>query len=237
MNNLLIEVLQWLQNNQYRRASFDRLCGIIPSAATYEQLSQLVRSNPTIFRATVIKGGMPGLAVQDNIYIPTTLASLAPPPVEGAPMTIGYGNTPSPVPVDAPAAPTYRYESTMGDVKEVGVFPYNETIPAPAPTFVPDITPVAPTVTENAVEAEIVNEYYRNLGSALKVPNGPVGNVTLCVLELRNGFVIIGKSACVNAANFNADTGQRLAREDAVKQVWPFLGFRLADTRMSEPQF
>ena len=34
MNTLLAEVLQWLQNNGYRRASFDRIVGIVPSAAT-----------------------------------------------------------------------------------------------------------------------------------------------------------------------------------------------------------
>jgi hypothetical protein len=89
------------------------------------------------------------------------------------------------------------------------------------------------TVTPNAVEREIVNEYYRNLGSALKVPDGPAGNVTLCVLILRNGFVIIGKSACVDSRNFNEELGQQLAREDAIKQVWPFLGFRMADERMA----
>jgi hypothetical protein len=68
----------------------------------------------------------------------------------------------------------------------------------------------------------------------VKAPEGSsLYNVTLCILELRNGFVIIGKSACVDSRNFDEDLGRQLAREDAVKQVWPYLGFRLADKRLA----
>lgn len=189
MNNLLNEVLQWLQMNNYRRASFDRLCGIIPSAATYDQLDGLICDYPNIFRRARIKGGLEGLALQDDISFSEALAIANPP---------------------------------LAQLLE------EEEPPQLAPPI------FAPKVTVHEVENEIVNEYYRNVGSAVKALVGsPLYNVTLCILELRNGFTIIGKSACVNSENFNEDIGRQLAREDAVKQVWPFLGFRLADKRVA----
>jgi len=183
MNSLLTEVLQWLHNNAYRRASFDRIIGIVPSASTYEQLTALVNQNNDIFRATVIKGGLPGLAMQDGVEVIEALAM------------------------------------ARGGIEEEA-----------EPMVVP---PAAPLVTQKTVDDEVVNVYYRNLGSALKTPDGPAANVTLCVLILRNGFVVIGKSACVHRENFDEEIGQRLAYEDARRQVGPFMGWRLAEQRLA----
>lgn len=185
MNALLIEILQWLHTNGYHRASFDRLIGIIPSASTYDQLYQLVNENPMLFRTANIKGGLPGLAVLDDIDVGAALESYRHQAEEAeAPLTVDIGSL---------------------DLK---------------------------VVTPSMIDAEIESEYYRNLGSALKVPDGPAGNVTLCVLILRNGFVIVGKSACVYRENFNEEIGQRLAREDAIRQIGPFMGWREADKRL-----
>jgi hypothetical protein len=194
MNSLLTELLQWLHNNNYRRASFDRIISIVPSASNYEQLTQLINDYSHIFRAASIKGGLPGLAVQDDIEVCDALdrARGSFKEEDAEPMTTGYA-------IDPPATC------------------------APAPTH----------VTPAAILEEIVSTHYRNLGSALKQVNGPTANVTLCVLVLRNDFVIIGKSACVDSANYDEEIGQRLAYEDAVKQVWPYLGFRLADRRLA----
>ena len=76
MNALLLEILQYLQLNNYRRASFDRLCGIVPSAGTYDQLTSLINYHPKIFRTAVIRGGLPGLALQDDVHIPTLMLDL-----------------------------------------------------------------------------------------------------------------------------------------------------------------
>lgn len=50
---------------------------------------------------------------------------------------------------------------------------------------------------------------------------------TLCHLTLKNGYTVIGKSACVDPAKFDADVGARLARADAVRQIWPLEGYLL----------
>lgn len=97
----------------------------------------------------------------------------------------------------------------------------------------------APRVTPADVEAAIASEWYINAGAAI-VPDDfhppvpaahPLNQLTICVLVLRNGFTIVGKSAVVNPANFNAEIGRQVARRDAVEQIWPFLGYALLDTQ------
>lgn len=175
MNTLLKDLLQWLQMNGYRRASFDRIVGIVPSASTYEQLTNLVNSYSHIFRHATMKGGLPGLALQDAVNISEALQNLAAP---------------------APAAPA---------------------------------TPSAPRVTLEQIRAEVHSVDYINAGEAVGSPMSPLGRVTLCVMLLRNGFTVIGKSACVSPELYDRVIGERLAEEDAIRQVWPLLGFRLAD--------
>lgn len=53
--------------------------------------------------------------------------------------------------------------------------------------------------------------------------------LTFCVLTLRNGFVVTGHSACVSKDTYNVEDGRKYAREAAVSQLWPLLGFRLQD--------
>lgn len=65
--------------------------------------------------------------------------------------------------------------------------------------------------------------------------DGPLGLLTLCVLVTRNGFTIVGKSACASPENFIADIGRFLAREDAIRQMWPLLGYELR-TKLANQQ-
>lgn len=58
--------------------------------------------------------------------------------------------------------------------------------------------------------------------------------LTICVLVLRNGFTVIGESACASPANFNAEIGRKIARENAVQKVWPLLGFALKERLHAE---
>ena len=53
--------------------------------------------------------------------------------------------------------------------------------------------------------------------------------LTLHVVVLRNGFTLIGKSAPADAANFNASVGKTFAREDAIRQCWPLMGYALRE--------
>jgi len=97
----------------------------------------------------------------------------------------------------------------------------------------------APKVTMADIEDNIVSEYY------FTAANGVVGaagtavelywyhpqldRLTFCVLVLTNGFTVVGHSACVSAENFNAEVGRRMARENAIDQLWPLMGYALTE--------
>ncbi len=53
--------------------------------------------------------------------------------------------------------------------------------------------------------------------------------MTLCFVVMQNGFIVVGKSAPASPENFNAELGKKLAYEDAVRQIWPLMGFALKD--------
>jgi hypothetical protein len=84
-----------------------------------------------------------------------------------------------------------------------------------------------------SMEAKIVGEHYFTAGEALRgqrnVPVIPssLNLLTICVLQLENGFTILGKSAPASADNFDAEKGRRFAYEDAIKQLWPLEGYLL----------
>ena len=58
-------------------------------------------------------------------------------------------------------------------------------------------------------------------------------HLTICVLRLTNGFSLVGKSAPADAGNFDAELGQKFAREDAIRQMWPLEGYALRE-RLAE---
>lgn len=76
-----------------------------------------------------------------------------------------------------------------------------------------------PKVTLTEVENSIAYERYLVEETVL----------TICILKCKNGFIVIGESACISPENFNAELGRKLARENAIDKLWAFLGFSLAD--------
>lgn len=57
----------------------------------------------------------------------------------------------------------------------------------------------------------------------------PGTTLTVCCLTLKNGFTVLGKSACVAPANFDAALGRKLAYEDAERAIWGLEGYALAE--------
>lgn len=51
------------------------------------------------------------------------------------------------------------------------------------------------------------------------------GVLTVCILQLDNGYWLVGMSAPVDPNNFNAEYGQELALDDALRQAWPLMAF------------
>lgn len=88
----------------------------------------------------------------------------------------------------------------------------------------------APRVSLADIEDAIAGEIYATGADAFGVsPYEPLGILTLCAITMKNGFTIIGKSAPASRANFNVDIGRKLAHEDAIRQIWPLMGFALRD--------
>lgn len=79
----------------------------------------------------------------------------------------------------------------------------------------------APKVTQEMVDDAIQSEFYQMM---------PSGKTMICELILKNGFSIIGKNSCVSKENFQEDLGKQYSRDNAVQQVWSYLGFMLQQT-------
>lgn len=96
-------------------------------------------------------------------------------------------------------------------------------------------TSTAPRVTLDDIEEQIAEELYFTaadgiIGKGGQVAhNSPARLLTFCVLVLRNGFTVTGEAACVSAENFDEKMGRQIARQKAIDNAWPLLGFRLRD--------
>ena len=76
-------------------------------------------------------------------------------------------------------------------------------------------------VTLDSMNAKITNEEYIHPTSC--------PHMTIAVLHTSNGFTLVGKSAPADPSNFDADLGQKFAREDAMRQMWPLEGYLLCE--------
>lgn len=85
-------------------------------------------------------------------------------------------------------------------------------------------TKTAPKVTRDSILAAIDHTQYVFFDT-----------LTIAIVYMRNGFKVVGKSACASPENFDEDVGRTYAFEDAVKQLWVLEGYllcqRLADKR------
>lgn len=108
----------------------------------------------------------------------------------------------------------------------------------------------APRVTPIDIENNIASEHYftadeGNYGhqylrtinenggvidyEARKVTPDALKLLTICILTLRNGFTVLGTSACASPENFDAGLGRKIARADAAGKVWPLMGYALRE--------
>jgi hypothetical protein len=76
-DSLLNAILDWMQNNRIRLASYERIVSSVPGADTFDHVAAVVGNYPGIFRTAVIKGGMPGLALVDGYSFPHVVSAPA----------------------------------------------------------------------------------------------------------------------------------------------------------------
>lgn len=95
---------------------------------------------------------------------------------------------------------------------------------------------VAPRVTLATIEAAISSTHYFTGAAAVNM-TGPIAQpvprelepLTICLIVMKNGFTIVGKSAPASPENFDRDLGRKFAYDDGVRQIWPLMGFALRD--------
>jgi hypothetical protein len=76
----------------------------------------------------------------------------------------------------------------------------------------------APRITPADIDAQIVGEAYHLF---------PGTTLTVCALTLRNGFQVVGESACASPDNYDEAIGRKLARDQARNKIWALEGYRL----------
>lgn len=78
-------------------------------------------------------------------------------------------------------------------------------------------SPSPDRVTKDYIESIIrVSSFFR-----------PTQVLTICVLELANGFTVTGESACADPANYRQDLGEKIAYDMAFDKIWALEGYLL----------
>lgn len=95
----------------------------------------------------------------------------------------------------------------------------------------------APRVSLKDIEAAIAHRYDFTAGAALanlydpdlhSIPKS-LDVLSICILVMKNGFTVIGKSAPASPDNYVMEVGTQFAYEEAVRQLWPLMGYALRD--------
>lgn len=97
---------------------------------------------------------------------------------------------------------------------------------------------VAPRVQLKDIEEAIERKFYFTGGDAARAYDPSTAReaavsvldpLTICIVVMKNGFSVIGKAAPASPENFNAELGRKFAYEDAIRQLWPLMGYALRD--------
>ena len=122
---------------------------------------------------------------------------------------------------------------------------------------IPAKVPTAPRITPADIEANIASECFFTAGDASCMetalcragrglfhykrhslddkPPKALDLLTFCVLVLKNGFTVTGESACASPENFDAEVGRKIARQNAVQKIWPFMEIEMPKIKIEVP--
>lgn len=77
-------------------------------------------------------------------------------------------------------------------------------------------------VTVSDMQAKVKMAVYQRLEGT---------TTTICQITLKNGYTLIGTSACVDPKEFNQALGEKFAYERAFEQMWALEGYLLRQRR------
>lgn len=84
-----------------------------------------------------------------------------------------------------------------------------------------EASPSNDRITPDAIKAKIASVQYHN------PPHE--STTTYCTIIMKTGFEFVGRSACVDPANFNKEIGEKVAYDDAFRQIWSHEGYLLKE--------
>lgn len=61
------------------------------------------------------------------------------------------------------------------------------------------------------------------------------GLLTICTITLKNGFQLVGTSACVSKDNYDVQIGRNIAYENAFAKLWELEGYALKQRIYESP--
>ena len=76
----------------------------------------------------------------------------------------------------------------------------------------------APRLTPDFIDSKVKKSTYHVFEDSC---------LTVCCIELVNGFTVTGESACASPENFNEEIGQKIAFENARNKIWMLEGYLL----------
>jgi len=85
----------------------------------------------------------------------------------------------------------------------------------------------APRLTPQHIDDQIVASVSGRASVLFGTQDRAMECLTICVITLKNGFTLVGKSACASPENYDEHIGRQIAYEDARKQIWALEGYLL----------
>ncbi len=79
-------------------------------------------------------------------------------------------------------------------------------------------SPSPARITPEFLQSKVASSEFTRLGG---------GTLTVCVLTTVNGYQLVGTSACADPVNYNQEIGEKVAFDNAFKQLWQLEGYVL----------
>lgn len=77
----------------------------------------------------------------------------------------------------------------------------------------------------NKVTKEQIEQLFE--GATKEIKHAVFGKMCILVIQLGNGFTLVGESACVDPENYDPDIGYQIAKEKIIDKLWELEGYNL----------
>jgi hypothetical protein len=86
-----------------------------------------------------------------------------------------------------------------------------------------EIESIPKRLTIDDIKSKIAGELFVKVGATTTI---------CCHLELENGYVVTGTSACIDPGLYKEEIGKQIAYDNAVDKIWQLEGYLLAQRRL-----